>query len=189
MADTATIITPDTKLTMNDTVATIKSLLDLLGISYPATAVKSDLFALLPAANVDTTATVVSDTANAVASDAAQDVAQSSAVDSSASLADSNATSASSESAASSAQTSQADNPTPDSQNAAQAQSEAATTPVDSEPTPQPDPTPTIPTYTVQAGDSIAKVATEFGMSVGKLKALNVPLTNVLVPGRVLKLA
>lgn len=55
---------------------------------------------------------------------------------------------------------------------------------------PEPEPVPAYdPTlYTVVEGDTIAGIATRYGMSVAKLKALNVPL-NVLTVGRVLHLA
>ena len=41
-------------------------------------------------------------------------------------------------------------------------------------------------TYTVKSGDDIAKIATRFGMSVGKLKMLNQLKGNALKLGKVL---
>lgn len=148
MADKAVIITPAIQLSMNDTIATIKSLLDLLGIPYPSTAVKSELFALLPATNIapDTSFKTVSDAVNETVGNAAQDIANEEAADTA-----------------------------------------SDTTIVHEQPeAPQ---AATVPTYTVESGDTIAGVATRFGMSVGKLQKLNPPLGVILVPGRVLKLA
>lgn len=52
MAETATLVTTTTKIKSTDTVATIKSLLDLLEIPYPRSATKAELLPLVPDSNL-----------------------------------------------------------------------------------------------------------------------------------------